>query len=59
MSSLSGQEFTTAELNEMDSGPENHRKKKLLKDAPVVQFGIDLQHWDNPTHIQAPEVVVK
>ncbi|XP_061177861.1 UV-stimulated scaffold protein A-like [Saccostrea echinata] len=33
------------------------RKDKLLSSAPVVPFGVDLEHWENPDKIQAPEIV--
>lgn len=33
------------------------RKEKLLGSAPVISFGLDLEHWENPNKIEAPQIV--
>jgi hypothetical protein len=33
------------------------RKEKLLSSAPVVSYGVDLEHWENPNDIKVPEIV--
>ncbi|XP_056004926.1 UV-stimulated scaffold protein A-like isoform X3 [Ostrea edulis] len=33
------------------------RKEKLLSNAPVVSYGVDLEHWENPNDIKVPEIV--
>lgn len=33
------------------------RKEKLLSSAPVISFGLDLEHWENPNKIEAPQIV--
>lgn len=33
---------------------ETSRKTSLLEKAPVVSFGVDLEHWEDPSKIRAP-----
>lgn len=33
---------------------DNRTKESLLAKAPVVSFGVDLEHWENPDKITAP-----
>lgn len=33
------------------------KKDNLLKQAPVVPFGADLEHWENPDKMEAPLVI--
>ncbi|VDI56906.1 Hypothetical predicted protein [Mytilus galloprovincialis] len=33
------------------------QKDKLLEKAPVVPYGVDLEHWENPDKMEAPMVV--
>ena len=30
------------------------RKSSLLEKAPFINFGVDLEHWENPENIKAP-----
>ncbi|CAC5393518.1 UVSSA [Mytilus coruscus] len=33
------------------------QKDKLLEKAPIVPYGVDLEHWENPDKMEAPLVV--
>lgn len=35
----------------------NPYKDKLLQQAPVVPYGADLEHWENPDKMEAPLVI--
>ncbi|XP_072051903.1 UV-stimulated scaffold protein A-like [Amphiura filiformis] len=37
--------------------PLDPKKQKLLSEAPVVSFGVDLEHWEHPDKIQAPTIL--
>ena len=39
------------------SPPADPQKKGLLEKAPVIPFGVDLEHWENPDKIEAPLAV--
>ncbi|XP_060573825.1 UV-stimulated scaffold protein A-like isoform X2 [Ruditapes philippinarum] len=38
--------------NSTDDGKD--RKSSLLEKAPFINFGVDLEHWENPDEIKAP-----
>nr|XP_022341509.1 UV-stimulated scaffold protein A-like [Crassostrea virginica]XP_022341510.1 UV-stimulated scaffold protein A-like [Crassostrea virginica] len=46
---------TTA--SDKTTGDAADRKEKLLSSAPVVSFGVDLEHWESPDKIEAPQIV--
>ena len=46
---------TTA--SDKTTGDAADRKEKLLNSAPVVSFGVDLEHWESPDKIEAPQIV--
>ncbi|XP_033632589.1 UV-stimulated scaffold protein A-like [Asterias rubens] len=37
---------------------EEQQRRQLLAKAPVVPFGVDLEHWANPENIEAPMVML-
>lgn len=45
---------TTADKTQAGAGV---RKEKLLSSAPVISFGVDLEHWENPNKIEAPQII--
>lgn len=45
---------TTADKTQAGAGI---RKEKLLSSAPVISFGVDLEHWENPNKIEAPQII--
>ena len=35
----------------------DQKKEELLQKAPVVPYGADLEHWENPDKMEAPLVI--
>lgn len=42
------------DLESLEPDTDNSIKKDLLEKAPVVPFGMDLEHWENPDKIEVP-----
>lgn len=55
---LSSTSMTTSEsCTTKHTDGSTSRKEKLLSNAPVVSYGVDLEHWENPNDIKVPEIV--